>query len=109
MNAAQPVTGGLGFSKTGLALIPRLVRLVDRERTIVKFEARARGARASQIGGNHVVEVILEQRYYLKYGEGMQGGSDTGPTDPPRDRDAEMEYALREQFVPLTDPAVRGK
>ena len=51
---------------------------------IAKFDARARAAGASQIGANHVLEVILEERYYLKYGEGMQGGPGTGPTDAAR-------------------------
>jgi len=103
------VSGRLGFSKTGLALIPRLVRIEDRERMIAKFAARAKAAEASQIGANHVLEVILAERYYRKYGEGMQGGPGTGPTDPPRDRDAEMEYALTEPFVPFADPAARGR
>lgn len=75
---------------------------------LAKFEARARRAGASQIGANHVLEVILEERYYQRYGEGMQGGPGTGPTDPPRDSAAEMEYALTEPFVPFTDPANLG-
>lgn len=75
---------------------------------IAKFAAHARAAKAPQIGANHVREVILAECYYRKYGEGMQGGPGTGPADPPRDRDTEMEYALTEPFVPFADPAARG-
>ena len=76
---------------------------------IAKFAVHARAAGASQIGASHVLEVILAERYYRKYGKGMQGGPGTGPTDPPRDRDAEMEYALTEPFAPFSDPAARGR
>lgn len=98
----------MGFSKTGLALVPRLVRLEDRVQMLEKFEARAREVGATQIGANHVLEVILQEEYYVHYGAGMQGGLGSGPLDPPRDRDAELHYALEEPFLPFIDPATRG-
>lgn len=97
----------LGFSKTGLVLVPRLVRSEDRALMIDKFEAKARAAGATQIGANHVLAVILEERYYTRYGDGMQGGQGSGPTDPPRDRAAELEYAMHEPFTPFVDPSER--
>jgi hypothetical protein len=94
----------LPFSKTALVLIPRLIPLHDRERMLSKFEAHARASHASQIGANHVLEVIVLSRYYATYGDGLQGGPGSGPTDPPRDHEAERAWVRSAPFPPLQSP-----
>jgi hypothetical protein len=88
------------LSKTALALIPKLVLRQGRERMLQLFEDKARAARSTQIGANHVFEVILETAYYRHFGEGLQGGPGSGMRDLPRDVSAEWAAALYAEDVP---------
>jgi hypothetical protein len=83
-----PVTKSAGVA------IRKLVARADRPEMLAKFEAHARRCGAPQIGANHVLQVVLDTRYYLRYGQGLQGGPGSGPTDLPRDIEMEWEELL---------------
>lgn len=97
----------LTASKSAGVLITRLVALSDRERMLEKFEACARGHRASQIGGNHVLEVILSERYYVKLADGLQGGLGWGHADPSADIEIERQILLEGDEQEWRDYALR--
>jgi hypothetical protein len=59
-----------------------------------RFEACARAHGATQIGGTHVLEVILEERYYVKLAAGLQGGEGWGHKDPVADPEIERDLLL---------------
>jgi hypothetical protein len=82
------------MSKTALVVAARLIRQADRPKLLELFEERARERRASQIGANHVLEIVLETRYYHRLGLGHQGGAGSGPTDAPGDAAEEWEALL---------------
>lgn len=82
------------LSKTALTLIPRIVAKEDRPRLLELFEERARECRSTQIGANHVLEVVLKIRYYENLGAGLQGGPGSGMKDVPRDIEAEWKAVL---------------
>jgi hypothetical protein len=71
------------MSKTAMVVAARLIKQPDRPQLLELIEQRARQRRASQIGANHVLEVVLETKYYVRLGTGHQGGPGSGPTDPP--------------------------
>jgi hypothetical protein len=75
----------LTSSKAAGVLITRLVQLGDRAEMLGKFEEKARAHNATQIGGNHVLEVLLESSYYVKLADGLQGGKGFGSKDPVSD------------------------
>ena len=83
------------LSKTAIALIPRLVAKRDRAQMLELFEQRARDRRSTQIGANHVLEIVLETRYYERHGLGLQGGAGSGMKDVPRDLEAEWASVLQ--------------
>ena len=82
------------ITKTGIVAIRRLVARDDRQEMLARFEAQARRCGVTQIGANHVLQVVLDTRYYLRYGDGLQGGPGSGPTDLPRDVETEWEDLL---------------
>jgi hypothetical protein len=82
------------MSKTALVVTARLIRRADRPKYLGLFEQRAREKRASQIGANHVLEVVLETNYAQRLGAGQQGGAGSGPTDPPGDTQSEWNALL---------------
>ena len=82
------------MSKTALAVAARLIRRDDRPKYLRLIEERARERRASQIGANHVLEVVLETKYYTRLGDGLQGGLGSGPMDPPGDTESEWNALL---------------
>ena len=98
------MTVSLPLTKTALVLIPRLIVENDRPNMLRAFDQQARSARASQVGANHVLQVVLRTEYYTTYGEGLQGGAGSGPRDSPRDRKAELEWVLSARFPPLDVP-----
>lgn len=81
-------------SKTAGVLITRLVEIRDREKMMARFEEKAREHRATQIGGNHVLEVLLEDQYYLRLANGLQGGPGSGAQDTPADTEEELRILL---------------
>jgi hypothetical protein len=97
----------LTASKAAGVLITRLIPLGDRSKMIEKFEGKARAHRATQIGGNHVLEVILEEKYYVRFADGLQGGPGSGPTDPSADVEEERRILLEGNEREWRDYAVR--
>lgn len=97
----------LTASKSAGVLITRLIRLEDRAAMMDKFEAVARAHGASQIGGNHVLEAILEERYYVRLAEGLQGGKGSGHTDPLADVEEERRILLEGDEREWRDYAAR--
>jgi hypothetical protein len=82
------------MSKTALVVAARLIQRRDRPKYLQLIEQRAKEHHASQIGANHVLEVVLESKYYRQLGAGLQGGPGSGPTDPPGDTEIEWEALL---------------
>jgi hypothetical protein len=82
------------MSKTALVAAARLIRRADRPKYLSLIELRAWERHASQVGANHVLEVVLETGYYRRLGDGLQGGPGSGPTDPPGDTEFEWQALL---------------
>jgi hypothetical protein len=83
------------ISKTGAELFKRLVIPGEGDEMLEKCDAERVASRATQIGANHVWEVFGRERYYLRYGEGKQGGPGSGRSDPPRDEERDVRDALK--------------
>jgi hypothetical protein len=82
------------MSKTALVVAARLISKRDRPKYLDLLERYAKEKGAKQIGANHVLEVVLERKYYKRLGSGLQGGPGSGPTDPPGDTRLEWEALL---------------
>jgi hypothetical protein len=82
------------MSKTALVVAARLINKCDRPKYLDLIEQHAKQRNASQIGANHVLQVVLETKYYIRLGSGLQGGPGSGLTDPPGDTEREWQALL---------------
>ena len=74
------------MSKTALVLVVRLIKKDDRPKYLELLAKHARQKRASQIGGNHVLELVVETKYYTRLGaQGFRAGRATAQRTTPRD------------------------
>ena len=82
------------MTKTAMVVAARLILRDDRPKYLELIKERAQARGAPQIGANHVLEIVLEKKYYGRLGTGLQGGPGSGPTDPPGDTELEWNALL---------------